>query len=189
MSRLEEKSVESQGAPRKARSFKESQGRFARDPEEAKRCAYLGGKKVQQMYQKRRTLREAARALLNASLSSVSTEDNAVLMAAADMLRAFGVEDPTGADALMLAQFVKACKGDTEASRFVRDTAGERPSDQVQLIASDKPIDADFVTELSDEQLALLAESRDSSVALPSAEETAIPSVSTGSGTRDPMLD
>lgn len=189
MSRLEDNVMESQGTPRKARSFKESQGRFARDPEAAKQCAILGGKKVQQMYQKRRTLREAARALLNASLSSVTTEDNAVLSAASDMLRAFGVEDPTGSDALMLAQFVKACKGDTEAARYVRDTAGERPSDQVQLITSDKPIDADFVTELSDEQLALLAESRDSSVALPSAEETASPSVSTGSGTRDPMLD
>lgn len=170
---LDSENMESQGSPRKARSFKESQGRFARDPKAAKECAVLGGKKVQQMYAKRRTLREAARTLLNASLSSVSTEDNAVLAAAADMLRAFGVDDPTGADALMLAQFSKACKGDTEAARYIRDTSGERPSDQVQIIAGDRPIDGELVESLTDAQLAELAGGRDFAVAptaLPEAE-------------------
>ena len=162
---MDEKQTISQGAPRKARSFKESQGRFARDPEAAKKCAVLGGKKVQQMYQKRRTLREAARTLLNASLSSISEEDNAVLSAASDMLRAFGVEDPTGADALMLAQFAKACKGDTEAARYVRDTSGERPSDQVQIVAGERPIDGELVESLTDSQLVELATACDKAVA------------------------
>lgn len=173
----------------KAKSFEESQGRFGRDPEAARECGAKGGRKSGETKAKRRTLREAARTLLDTPMSQATESNDSVLTAAMAMLQAFGVKDPTGADALMLAQFVKACRGDTEASRFVRDTAGERPSDQLHLIATDKPIDADFVTELSDEQLALLAESRDSSVALPSAEETAIPYVSTGSGTRDPMLD
>ena len=176
---MDNENMGSQGQPRKARSFKESQGRFARDPVAARECAILGGKKVQQMYQKRRTLREAARALLNASLSSVTTEDNAVLSAAADMLRAFGVEDPTGSDALMLAQFVKACKGDTEAARYVRDTAGERPADQVNISTGDKPIDGEMVQSLTDEELALLAGNCDSAVALPEPEEGEKPEVST----------
>lgn len=93
-----------------------------------------------------------------------ATEDS-VLSASVAMLKALGVEDPTGADALMLAQFTKACRGDTEAARYVRDTAGERPSDQVHLIASERPVDGDLVASMTDEELALLAESRDTDVA------------------------
>ena len=42
---------------------------------------------------------------------------------AADMLRAMGVAEPTGADGLMLAQYLKALRGDTASAKFVRDAA------------------------------------------------------------------
>lgn len=171
---------EGQGKVKEAKSFKESQGRFARDPVAAKEAALLGGEATRRSFAKRRTLREAARTLLNTPLTQATESNDSVLTAATAMLQAFGVEDPTGADALMLAQFVKACKGDTEASRFVRDTAGERPSDQVHLIATDRPIDADSLQEMTDEELALLAKSCDTDVAPIALPEGEKPVVSTG---------
>jgi len=159
---LSDKVTESQG---KARSFKESQGRFARDHEAALECSKKGGEATRKVYARRRSLKEAARTLLDASMNTGYATEDSVLSASVAMLKALGVEDPTGADALMLAQFTKACRGDTEAARYVRDTAGERPSDQVHLIASERPVDGDLVASMTDEELALLAESRDTDVA------------------------
>ena len=43
-------------------------------------------------------------------------------------------------DAMMIAQIQKALKGDTTAATFVRDTAGEKPTDKLTL---DNRIDID----------------------------------------------
>ena len=42
---------------------------------------------------------------------------------AAEMLAAMGVAEPTGADGLLLGQYLKALGGDTSAAKFVRDAA------------------------------------------------------------------
>ena len=42
---------------------------------------------------------------------------------AADKLRAMGVAAPTGADGLLLGQYLMALGGDTSAAKFVRDAA------------------------------------------------------------------
>ena len=39
------------------------------------------------------------------------------------MLAAMGVAEPTGADGLLLGQYLKALGGDTSAAKFVRDAA------------------------------------------------------------------
>ena len=80
-----------------------------------------GAARSAEVRRRKRALREAAQALLWHGLTANEAD-------AAEQLRAMGVDDPTGADAVMLAQFVRACAGDTDAARFVRDTAGERPS-------------------------------------------------------------
>ena len=64
-------------------------------------------------------LRNAACALLSHRLSLEREQD------AAEMLAAMGVPEPTGADGLLLGQYLKALGGDTAAAKFVRDAAAE----------------------------------------------------------------
>ena len=103
---------------------------------------------------RKRALREAAQALLWHGLTANEAD-------AAEQLRVMGVDDPTGADAVMLAQFVRACAGDTEAARFVRDTAGERPGTDVNIRAlADRPVGDIDLAALSDAELEELAEAK-----------------------------
>ena len=62
-------------------------------------------------------LRGAACALLRHRLSLEQEQ------AASEMLLAMGVSEPTGADGLLLGQYLKALGGDTAAAKFVRDAA------------------------------------------------------------------
>ena len=62
-------------------------------------------------------LRSAACALLRHPLSLEQEQ------AASEMLLAMGVAEPTGADGLLLGQYLKALCGDTSAAKFVRDAA------------------------------------------------------------------
>ena len=62
-------------------------------------------------------LRSAACALLRHRLSLEREQE------AAEMLAAMGVAEPTGADGLLLGQYLKALGGDTAAAKFVRDAA------------------------------------------------------------------
>lgn len=47
---------------------------------------------------------------------------------AAEKLRAMGVEKPTGADGVLLGQYLKALGGDTSAAKFVRDAVQSVPT-------------------------------------------------------------
>lgn len=62
-------------------------------------------------------MRSAACALLGHKLSLEPEQ------AAREMLTAMGVTAPTGADGLLLGQYLKALNGDTSAAKFVRDAA------------------------------------------------------------------
>lgn len=128
-------------------------------PERRREVARKAAVASNQVQAHRRQLRAAAQALLWHPLSKVPEEQEIVLT-----LAEMGVEDPTGADAVMLAQYVKARRGDTEAARFLRDTAGEKPSQQVELNLLDKPIDAIDFSTLDDAQLAELARARNMSL-------------------------
>ena len=89
------------------------------------------------------TLREAARALLNHTLA-LPDEDEA-----AEKLRLMGLESPTGADAMLLGQYLKALRGDTAAAKYVRDAALE-PEQREDGAPED-------LSDLSDAELAALA--------------------------------
>lgn len=62
-------------------------------------------------------LRGAACALLRHRLTLEREQE------ASEMLAAMGVSEPTGADGLLLGQYLKALNGDTAAAKFVRDAA------------------------------------------------------------------
>lgn len=67
----------------------------------------------------------------------------------------FGISGSIRADsAVILAQLAKAISGDTEAARFLRDTSGQKPAENVQI----GPIDAHSadLSQYSDEQLEAL---------------------------------
>lgn len=147
-------------------AFEAQHGRFARDPAAASAAGKVGGVKAGATRRRKAALREAARALLAMSPDHVpGAEDLAQVLAAA------GITDATMADAVMLAQALKALRGDTEAARFVRDTSGERPADQVS-ITTGEVVDVDAVAEMTDAQLAELAAAR-SPEALPAAVDVA----------------
>lgn len=89
------------------------------------------------------TLRDAANALLNHALTLPEEDESA------EMLRSMGLDAPTGADALLLGQYLKALKGDTAAAKYVRDAAME-PAQREDGAAED-------LSDLSDAELAALA--------------------------------
>lgn len=111
-----------------------------------------GGKASGESKRRKKTLREVARAMLEAPL--LPDTDPQVIAA----LEHLGLDkDQQGA--MILAAMRKSAAGDIEASRFVRDTSGQAPSQQVELGGIDgKPIEIMDLGGLSTEQLnALLA--------------------------------
>ena len=108
-----------------------------------------GGKASGETKRRKKNLREVARALLEAPL----TDCDADLAAA---LEAAGL-DKDHQGAMMLAALRKSETGDIEASRFVRDTSGQAPSQQVELGGIDgKPIEVMDLSGLTTEQLNVL---------------------------------
>jgi hypothetical protein len=75
-------------------------------------------------------------------------------------LAGLGLE-PTRQNAIALSTIAKAGTGDIEAARFVRDTIGEKPTEQYNLAVSDKPIRAIDLSGLTDEEIEALADRAD----------------------------
>lgn len=74
-----------------------------------------------------------------------------------EKLKAFGLDDSFAAG-IALAQARRAVIGDTEAARFCRDTAGDKPTEALTLAMTDKPVKAMDLTQLSDAELEALAD-------------------------------
>jgi hypothetical protein len=124
--------------------------------EEHKRMAANGGRASGETKRRKKNLREVTRALLEAS--ALPDTDPELLAA----LEAAGL-DKDNQGVMMLAAMRKSQAGDIEASRFVRDTSGQAPSQQVELGGIDgKPIEVMDLSNLTTEQLnALLAVHQD----------------------------
>lgn len=108
--------------------------------------------KAQATRQKKNAYRNAAK--LIAQLPMTLRKDNELLVR---IMHEFGVPNPTMADGVVLAQVLKAQAGDTAAATFVRDTAGEKPTNSLEVSALDKPIEEINLAELDDSQLEELA--------------------------------
>lgn len=108
---------------------------------------------------RKRLLRDALRDILDAPLCGAAPNEDEILA----LLTAMGVENPTNSDAVALATARKALLGDVEAARFVRDSAGEKPSQAVEIGNLDeRPFESLNLAELTDDQLKKLASQRQS---------------------------
>ena len=119
--------------------------------------AVAAGRAGGNMKKRNRLIREALRTILDAPLCGTVTDEEEILA----LLTKMGVEKPTNADAVALAAARKAMLGDIEAARFVRDSAGEKPVQGVEIgDLYDRPFETLNLTELTDEQLRALAAQR-----------------------------
>ena len=73
--------------------------------------------------------------------------------------------------AIHLAAARKAMLGDVEAMRYIRDTMGQKPTEQYNLSVSDKPVRSMDLTMVSDSELQALAERAEGAPALPEPGE------------------
>ena len=139
-------------------------------PDQDREAARINGRKAGiasgESRRRRRRMTEAAKWLLGSN-DVVSDED--IL----NKLRELGVEDvATNAEALMLVALRKASKGDVEALKFVRDTAGESPSNRVELSGDvDRPVATLDLRNLSEDELLRMAEARSGADEAPESEE------------------
>nr|DAM26874.1 MAG TPA: hypothetical protein [Caudoviricetes sp.] len=133
-------------------------------PEELRAISTQGAKAANTARRRRKAMREIARTMLDTELRA-NDELRGVL---ADR----GFEDYTEAAAILLAQLNKARNGDTEAAKFIRDTSGQRPADQVAIgNIDDKPFESLDLSSLSDAALQRLINARSgAAIAPPEAE-------------------
>ena len=119
-------------------------------PEERREIMARGGRNSQAVLKKKKSMRELARNILDLNLK----DEDAFRVE----LEARGVEQSEAA-AVLLAQLVRARTGDTEAARFLRDTSGQKPVDNVAIgNMDDKPFAALDLTALTADQLHELLE-------------------------------
>ena len=127
------------------------------DREAARENGRKGGIKSGENRRRNRKMRDAAKFLLQ---QNMILGDDTVY----DIARKLGLdpEDATNADALIIAAALKAMKGDVEAMKFVRDTGGEAPKNQVELSGDlDRPVATIDLRNLSEDELLRMAEARE----------------------------
>lgn len=106
-----------------------------------------GAAAAREIKRKRKALRDILDELLALPASDDILIDSDLVEAAAE-----GRSEPlTAYDAISLAQMVKAARGDTEAARFIRDSAGDKPTEK-QTVAVDvvTPADAEIAKRVAE---------------------------------------
>lgn len=125
-------------------------GQYHLTPEQHSANCKRAGQKSGEVRRKKKAMRELARDILGMDLK---TEDEI-----RTELESRGIEQ-TEAAAVLLAQLSRARAGDTEAARFLRDTSGQKPVDNVAIgNLEDKPFATLDLSSLTDDQLKELAE-------------------------------
>lgn len=110
-----------------------------------------GAYKTKEVRRRQKTFRDSVRALL-----ACPVQDEKQRAA----LEALGL-DPTMLNQIQVAVYGKATKGDTEAAKYLRDTAGERPRDALEIgNLDDKPLASMDLSRMTDDQLRALASRR-----------------------------
>lgn len=107
-----------------------------RSPEEAKEIARRGAAAARAIKAKRKSIREIYDVLLQLPASDEMIQgtcaDQRIQNVAVATAKEQGI-DLSVYDAIALAQAVRAAKGDTGAAAFVRDSAGDKPTDKQQV--------------------------------------------------------
>lgn len=117
-------------------------------PEQRREWAQKAGLASGEARRKRKSSMETMREVLSCKLD----DDELV-----QKLKALGLDDSFGAG-IALMQARRALMGDTEASRFCRDTAGDKATESMILSVTDKPVRSMDLTQLSDAELEALAD-------------------------------
>ena len=117
-------------------------------PEQRREWAQKAGLASGEARRRRKSSMETMREVLSCKLD----DDDMI-----QKLKAVGRDDNFGAG-IALMQARRAIMGDTEAARFCRDTAGDKPTEALTLALTDKPVKAMDLTQLSDEELEALAD-------------------------------
>ena len=117
-------------------------------PEQRREWAQKAGLASGEARRRRKSSMETMREVLSCKLD----DDELV-----QKLKALGLDDSFGAG-IALMQARRALMGDTEASRFCRDTAGDKATESMILSVTDKPVRSMDLTQLSDEELEALAD-------------------------------
>ena len=97
-----------------------------RTPSERRANASKAGKASGEARRKKRDLRQAIEILLDTEIKGKNGEIK------------------SGAEAIAIAQFQKALKGDTRAFEVIRDTAGQKPVEKVMVAE----VDNDVISEI-----------------------------------------
>lgn len=118
------------------------------DVEKARAAGRKGGVASGVAKRRKRTFRE-----LIETVMTMEVDDPAVHA----KLTELGL-DPTHDMAITMAAVKKAENGDIEATRYLRDTKGEKPTEALQMAITDKPIKSLDLTQLSDAELEALAD-------------------------------
>ena len=125
-----------------------------RTPEQKHAAAVKGAAASAEVRRRKKRLQDAAKWLLMQN-DVISNKDVQA------KLRELGIEDATNAEALMLIALRKAAAGNVEAMKFVRDTGGEAPKNQVELTGDpNAPVATMDLRSMSEEELIRLAEAR-----------------------------
>ena len=98
-------------------------------PEQRRENGRKGGIASGEAKRKKKAMRERLEILLSLPMKSGKEAD----IEAIKNWAALKGKNITVQDAMMIAQIQKALKGDTTAAAFVRDTAGQKPVDNVDM--------------------------------------------------------
>ena len=119
--------------------------------DEARKIGKKGGVASGLARRRRKAMREIMSNIMTCDVSDKELRD---------VLAAAGIE-PTNENAIPFAMINRAARGDVEAARFVRDTLGEKPTENYNLSMSPKPIKSLDLAGYSDEELEALADQQD----------------------------
>lgn len=120
-------------------------------PEQRREWAQKAGLASAEAKKRRKSSMEIMRAVLSCEI----TEEQG-----AKELKALGLDATWGVD-IAVAQARRARAGDTEAARFCRDTAGDKPTESMNIGLYDKPVKSMDLTQMSDAELEALADQLD----------------------------
>jgi len=116
--------------------------------EELLEVSRKGGKASGESRRRSASLREATQRILKKD--KLICTPNEVM----EELHAAGMENATSAEAIVVSALIRASRGDVEAMRFIRDTAGEGPTNRVELSGDpSRPISTLDLRGLTDAQL------------------------------------
>ena len=123
---------------------------FGADPERDFEVRSKGGKKAQELNKRKRALKDILDVMLALPATADILTDSDLTQTAVGAAQAAG-QTLTAYDAIAIAQIFRAARGDTEAARWVRDSAGDKPVEKA-VVAADvvTPADAEIAKRVAE---------------------------------------